>query len=94
MFDDSKRLDALEGRMKAVEKSAADAAALTAEVNKLKTWAEAQFKEEERREDNRGKIQQQTIEEVEKVALRVEGDLKKALQRIQVLEQQVKNLKK
>lgn len=91
MFDDSKRLDALEGQMKAVQKSVAE---FPAEIAKVKKWAEEAIHEEKEREDRRGKNQNDLIVEVEKGALATEAALKKALQRIAVLEQQVKKLSK
>lgn len=94
MFDDSKRLDALEGKMKAVEKSVADAAAVAGEVDKLRKWTEAEFKTFAASEDKRALNQNSFTEDVEKTARSLEGELKKALQRISLLEQQVKSLKK
>ncbi|MFN4130381.1 MAG: hypothetical protein ACK4GC_11305 [Paracoccaceae bacterium] len=91
MFNDGKRISALEGQMKGVQKSVKE---LPEEISKLKKWTESAIKEEKAREDRRGKIQNDQIVAVEKQAGATEAAMKTMLQRISWLEQQVKMLSK
>ncbi len=91
MFDDSKRLDALEGQMATVQKSIQT---LTASIDALRKWAESENTKSADHEATRGKNQNSLIEDVEKGALATAAEMKKIVPRINYLEQQIKKLAK
>jgi hypothetical protein len=90
-FDDEKRIDTLEGQMAAMLKQVVE---LRSMIDKFESSNKADL-------DHRFKIQSgnfdnvdKQIAEVTKKASGIEGELKKAMQRIAALEQQVKKLAK